>query len=85
MNFDRGLLRHAQEQDPVISPVLNCIRTNQWYRVRDWSGHDSRAVLMRERKRWFLDEHGILYRKTATFLTAGVAQKVPWLGLQRVA
>lgn len=59
-------MRKAQEEDTVIKRVRECIVTKQWPTVKRQEHQDDVAALMREKSRLYLDEDGILFRKTAT-------------------
>lgn len=60
----KEVLRKAQENDPEIREVLMCLKSKSWPTNRS-QGKEARG-LMREKARLYLDEHGLLFRKTAT-------------------
>ena len=59
-------MKKAQEEDPVIKRVSECVMTKQWPSVKRQEQQDDVAALMREKSRLYMDEDGILFRKTAT-------------------
>uniref|UniRef100_A0A3B3IJJ6 Gypsy retrotransposon integrase-like protein 1 n=2 Tax=Oryzias latipes TaxID=8090 RepID=A0A3B3IJJ6_ORYLA len=59
-------IKKAQEEDPVIGKVKNYVVKGQWPRFNKRNWRDDISVLTREMKKLFVDEDGILYRKSAT-------------------
>ena len=64
-------LRRAQEEDPVLGKVREFIITKRWPRSKSRDRRDDFTVLLKERKRLYVDNSGIMrscriIRKTAT-------------------
>ncbi|KAL0158954.1 hypothetical protein M9458_047030, partial [Cirrhinus mrigala] len=59
----KEVLRTAQENDPEIREVLMCLKSKS-QSINRSEGKEARG-LMREKARLYLDEHGLLFRKTA--------------------
>lgn len=57
-------LKKAQEEDPVIGKVREYIITGQWPHLKGRDRRDDTCVLVRERNKLFVNEDGILYRKS---------------------
>lgn len=64
--ISRSDLKRAQEEDLVIKQVRECVMTKQWPSVKRQGKPDDVAALIRERRRLFINEDGILFRKTAS-------------------
>ncbi|KAL0152983.1 hypothetical protein M9458_051712 [Cirrhinus mrigala] len=60
----KEVLRTAQENDPEIRGVLMCLKSKS-QPINRSQGKGARG-LMREKGRLYLDEYGLLFRKTAT-------------------
>ncbi|KAK7918699.1 hypothetical protein WMY93_009983 [Mugilogobius chulae] len=58
-------LKRAQEEDPAFRDVKNYIKTKQWPHSKG-RGHDELTVLKKEKKKLYIDNNGLVYRKTAT-------------------
>lgn len=58
-------LKTAQEQDSVLGKVRNYIATKQWPQSKGKGRHDDLTVLTKERKKLYIDNNGLIYRKTA--------------------
>ena len=59
-------LRRAQEEDPVLGKVREFIITKRWPRTKSRDRRDDFTVLLKERKRLYVDNSGVMHRKTAT-------------------
>lgn len=57
-------LKKAQEDDPVIGKVREYVITGQWPHLRERDRRDDTSILMRERNKLYVNENGILYRKS---------------------
>ena len=57
-------LRKAQEDDPVIGKVRQYVMTGQWPRLEGRDRRDDISVLARERNKLYVNQDGILYRKS---------------------
>lgn len=54
-----------QKEDPAFGKVKNYIMTKQWPHSKGRGQHHELTVLPQERKKLYLDNNGLIYRKTA--------------------
>lgn len=59
-------LRRAQEEDAVIGKVREYVMTGQWPRLGGRDRRDDISILVRDRNKLYVNEDGILYRKSAS-------------------
>lgn len=65
-DISRAALRQAQQDDPVISEVLRCVSAQEKPKRGWYKGNRRVSALMRQKHRLYMDEDGLLYRKTAS-------------------
>lgn len=56
-------LRAAQEEDPLLQQVKQCVAQQQWPRIKDV--HSELSVFAREKTRLLCDANGVLQRQTS--------------------
>ena len=54
-------LRRAQEEDPVLGKVREFIITKRWPRTKSRDRRDDFTVLLKERKRLYVDNSGVMH------------------------
>lgn len=63
--ISKETLKRAQEDDPVIGKVQEHVMTGQWPYLRGRDRRDDISILVKDKNKLFVNEEGILYRKSA--------------------